>query len=188
MCIRDRELILRHQMLLLDELVAADVRQYGLLVGEVSGEDEVDGRKVGVGRFAEEFRQSEMTSEVKRSSDDNNARKSQATTAIGKSESGDSDITNLAGEAKRKFEDDFLLRDNELGGEKTKFEGEKAAHEADRKAFVDNLKKIARIKQQTTIKRADADGKITYSDDTRKSLHIDLGLSLIHISEPTRPY
>ncbi|KAA0210971.1 hypothetical protein EDM80_12765 [bacterium] len=169
------ENILRLQMLLLDELITANVRQYGLLVGEITGDDEVEGRKVGVGRFAEEERAKAIIADVDRKVGDNRERGRLAERAINETAEADGELSNLALENERNFTDEFLIRDNQIKEDATKFEAEKLAHEADRKAFVEVVKRIARIKQQVPVKRADADGRITYSDDRRKSLHIDLG-------------
>lgn len=169
------ENILRLQMLMLDELITANVRQYGLLVGEVTGDDEVEGRKVGVGRFAEEERAKAIIADVDRKVGDNRERSRLAERAINETAKTDGDLSNLALENERNFADEFNIRDGQIKEDATKFEAEKLAHEADRKAFVEVVKRIARIKQQVPVKRADADGRITYSDDRRKSLHIDLG-------------
>ncbi len=165
------ESVLRQQMLLIDELVSADIRQYGILVGEVSGDDD----QIGVGRWAEEQRKKNMVDELGRKSQDVKNRGSAAKGAIDNTKAADTELGNLASELQRRFEDNFNILIGKITIEAQKFEAEKQMHEADKKAFVDNLKKITKIKSQTTIKRADADGHITYSDDVRKSIHIDLG-------------
>ncbi len=165
------ESVLRQQMLLIDELVSADIRQYGILVGEVSGDDD----QIGVGRWAEEQRKKNMVDELSRKSQDVKNRGTAAKGAIENTRVADTDLGNLASELQRRFEDNFNILIGKITIEAQKFEAEKQMHEADKKAFVDNLKKITKIKSQATIKRADADGHITYSDDVRKSIHIDLG-------------
>lgn len=165
------ESVLRQQMLLIDELISADIRQYGILVGEVSGDDD----QIGVGRWAEEQRKKNMVDELGRKSADVKSRGTAAKGAIDNTKAADTELGNLASELQRRFEDNFNILIGKITIEAQKFEAEKQMHEADKKAFVDNLKKITKIKSLVTIKRADADGHITYSDDVRKSIHIDLG-------------
>jgi hypothetical protein len=165
------EAVLRQQMLLIDELVAADLRQYGILVGEVTGDE----GGVYVGRAAEIKRREDMKREVEAKSIDVKSRGNRAQGTIDGTKNADVELGNLSGELQRRFEDNFNILIGKITIEAQKFEAEKQMHEADKKAFVENLKKITKIKGQVTIKRADADGRITYSDDVRKSIHIDLG-------------
>lgn len=165
------EAVLRQQMLLVDELVSADLRQYGILVGEVTGDEGGD----YVGRAAEVKRKADMVNELAGKSTDVKNRGDRAEGVIEGTRAADIELGNLAGELQRRFEDNFNILIGKITIEAQKFEAEKQMHEADKKAFVENLKKITKIKNLSTIKRADADGNITYSDDVRKSIHIDLG-------------
>lgn len=165
------ETVLRQQMLLIDELVSADIRQYGILIGEVTGDEGGE----PVGRAAEVKRKDEMTKDLAAKSQDVQTRGGRAKTTIENTKRADSDLGGLAGELQRRFEDNFNILIGKINIEAQKFEAEKQMHEADKKAFVENLKKIAKIKNQSTIRRADADGQVTYSDDRRKTIHINLG-------------
>ncbi|MCC6573751.1 MAG: hypothetical protein IT462_08165 [Planctomycetes bacterium] len=163
------ELIFRKQMHLLDELVSANVRQYGILIGEVTSQE--------AGYGAVEDRKTKLDAAISDLDDKiSNRLKVDATSHMGEIATADGEIAGEANSRKSTtFETQNLLRTGQLATDAGKFASEMEMHKADADAYRDLARRIPRIKMPKAVPNSEWDGQITYSDDKRGTIHINLG-------------
>lgn len=162
------ELIFRRQMHLLDELVSANVRQYGILIGEVtSGETGFGGVETSKTRFDELA--GLLSGKV-------TTLKTDVTREMGGAASADGEIAGASNDRKvQAFDAENVLRTGALQQEAQKFQAELEMHKNDADAFRDLARRIPRIKMPKAVPNSEWDGQINYSDDKRGTIHINLG-------------
>lgn len=162
------ELVFRKQMHLLNELTDANVRQYGILIGEVSGGE--------VGYGGVEARKNQLATEVSDLNSTIGTTKNTVVSRMNTAATADGEIAGDANSNKSNYFDSWeMTRTGKLGDEARAFASQAEMHRDDVEAFRDLTRLIPRIKMPKAVPNSEWDGKVTYSDDKRGSIHINLG-------------
>lgn len=169
------ELILRKQAQLIDDLAAANQHQYSLLYAEVAGivGNESDG--IAVGYMGEEKRLEQFAARLKALGADVSARTGISTSrlddALAKANTALDDSANKT----RTYSEQVTASSSRITTLADAFERERVAHEADATEFQKITRNLPRLNSPQRLEKRQPDAEITFSEYSRRVVHIDLG-------------
>jgi hypothetical protein len=172
--------IFRRQQQLLQDLMRANKRQYGLLYAEVSGSTESKdptGLNIWIGAAGETKALERLLGQLRTVQDDIDRRKEAEKAVLEPITRATTNAAQASSGQQQTLERKVVVAGSRIETLQAEFAAEAAQHREDADRFRQMLTRLPKIKAPARQERSEPDGEISYSDFNRGVCHINLGAS-----------